>query len=35
MDAGMIGKFVPFVINYAKSMGGDTVSGLLDNIFSA
>ena len=34
MDAGMIGKFVPVVLNYVKSMGGDTVSGLLENIFS-
>jgi len=34
MDAGMVGKFVPVVLNYVKSMGGDTVSSLLENIFS-
>ncbi len=34
MDAGMVGKFVPVVLNYVKSMGGDTVSSLLGNIFS-
>lgn len=34
MDADMIGKFVPVVLNYAKSMGGETVHGLLENIFS-
>jgi hypothetical protein len=34
MDAGMIGKCGPVVLNYVKSMGGDTVSSLLENIFS-
>lgn len=29
MDADMVGKFIPIILDYAKSKGGDTVAGLL------
>jgi hypothetical protein len=29
MDVGMVQKFLPIVLSYAKSKGGDMVSGLL------
>jgi hypothetical protein len=34
LDAGMIGKFVPVILSYVKSKGGDTVKDLLDGVLS-
>ncbi len=33
MDSGMVGKFVPVVLDYAKSSGGDNVMSLLQGVF--
>jgi hypothetical protein len=30
----MIGKFVPVILSYVKSKGGDTVKDLLDGVLS-
>lgn len=32
LSPDMVGQFVPVVLNYAKSMGGDTVSNLLGGV---
>lgn len=31
MDAGMVSKFIPIVLEYAQDKGGDMVSGLLSS----
>ncbi len=33
MDTGMLGKFVPVVLDYAKSSGGDKIKDLLQGVF--
>jgi hypothetical protein len=34
MDSGMIGKFVPVVLDFARNQGGDTVGNLLKGVLS-
>ncbi len=32
LDAGMIQKFVPTILSFVQSKGGDSVKGLLENV---
>jgi hypothetical protein len=32
LDAGMIGKFVPIVLSFVQSKGGDQVKGILEKV---
>ena len=32
MDSGMIGKFIPIILSFAQSKGGDVVKGLLEKV---
>ena len=32
MDAGMIGKFVPVILSFVQSKGGDAVKGILEKV---
>ncbi len=32
LDSGMVSKFIPEVLNYAQSKGGDTVKNLIGNV---
>ncbi len=32
LDAGMIGKFIPIVLAFAQSQGGDALKGLLEKV---
>ena len=34
MDSGMIGRFVPVVLDFARNQGGDTVGNLLKGVLS-
>jgi hypothetical protein len=33
LDSGMIGKFVPIILSFVQSKGGDAVKGLLEGAF--
>jgi len=33
MDSGMLSKFIPVVLQFVQSKGGDSVSGLLKNLW--
>jgi hypothetical protein len=32
LDAGMIGKFVPIILSFVQSKGGDAVKGILEKV---
>ena len=32
MDSGMIGKFIPIILSFVQSKGGDTVKALLEKV---
>jgi hypothetical protein len=32
LDSGMIGKFVPIILSFVQSRGGDSVKGLLEKV---
>ena len=32
LDAGMIGKFLPIILSFVQSKGGDSVKGLLEKV---
>lgn len=32
LDAGMIGKFIPIVISFVQSKGGDAAKGILEKV---
>ena len=32
LDSGMIGQFIPIVISFAQSQGGDTVKSILEKV---
>jgi hypothetical protein len=32
LDAGMIGKFIPIVLSFVQSKGGDQVKGILEKV---
>lgn len=32
LDSGMVGKFIPIVLNYAQTKGGDKVKDLIGNV---
>ncbi|MBN1375018.1 MAG: DUF2780 domain-containing protein [Dehalococcoidia bacterium] len=32
LDAGMIGKFLPIILSFVQSKGGDTVSAILEKV---
>ena len=34
LDKGMIGKFIPVVLSFVQSQGGDTAKGLLEKVLS-
>ncbi len=33
LEADMIGKFIPIVLSFVQSQGGDTAKGLLEKVF--
>ena len=33
LDADMVGKFIPIVLSFVQSQGGDTLKGLLEKVF--
>lgn len=32
MDSGMIGKFIPIILSFVQSKGGDVIKGLLEKV---
>lgn len=32
LDSGMVGKFIPIILSFVQSKGGDTIKGILENI---
>ena len=32
LDSGMVGKFIPIVISFVQSKGGDTIKNMLENV---
>jgi hypothetical protein len=32
LDAGMIGKFVPIILSFVQSKGGNAVKGILEKV---
>ena len=35
LDSGSVGKFVPVVLSFVQSQGGDKIKGLLENVFNS
>ncbi len=33
LDSGMVGKFIPIIISFVQSRGGDAAGNLLENVF--
>lgn len=32
LDSGMIGKFVPIILSFVQSKGGDAIKGILEKV---